>query len=89
MAVPLPYSHEQNNEPIIIRDFIEAALVDAILKEDGIPHYIKSYHDRAYAGIFQAQRGWGCVVAPAEFTNGIRALLAVLRSGEAPDEEEP
>jgi hypothetical protein len=87
MAVPFPY--EKNDAPIIIRDFIEASLVDAILKEDGIPHYIKSYHDRAYAGIFQAQNGWGCVVAPAEFANGIRALLAVLRSGEAPDEEEP
>jgi hypothetical protein len=74
----------ENDNPIILRNEIEAGLLDAILKEDGIPHYIMTYHDRAYDGIWQLQSGWGCVVAPPEFKSGIRALLAVLRT-EAED----
>ena len=43
---------------------IEAAALDVILNEQGIPHQMQSYHDSAYDGIFQDQKGWGCVMAP-------------------------
>ncbi len=68
-----------DRRPITLRNEIEASLVDAILREDGIPHFVKSYHDRAYDGIFQFQRGWGCVDAPPEYRLGIRALLQAIR----------
>ena len=71
---------EEDRSPILLRNEIEASLVDAILHEDGIPHMVRSYRDRAYSGIWQAQYGWGQVDAPREYRNGIRALIAVLRS---------
>lgn len=38
---------------------VEANLLSLILKQEGIPHAIKSYHDIVYDGIFQLQKGWG------------------------------
>lgn len=71
---------DEDQSPILLRNEIEASLVDAILREDGIPHLVRSYRDRAYSGIWQYQYGWGLVEAPREYRNGIRALIAVLRS---------
>ncbi len=71
---------EEDSSPILLRNEVEASLVDMILKEDGIPHLVLSYRDRAYSSIWQCQYGWGHIDAPARYRNGIRALLAVLRS---------
>jgi hypothetical protein len=81
---------EDNKEPISLRNEIEASLLDAILKEDGIPHFVQSYHDRAYDGLWQIKNGWGCVVSPPEYKSGIRALLAVLRreAGSIPHDDD-
>ncbi len=83
---------EKDDEPIFLRNEIEASLLDVILEQDGIPHFVKSFHDRAYDGIFQLQNGWGCVDSPPQYKNGIRALLAVLRREaelSLPDEDSP
>ncbi len=53
---------------------IEASLVDSELSERGIPHIIVSFHDSAYDGLFQAQKGWGVVKAPKEFEDEIKAV---------------
>lgn len=53
---------------------VEASLVDAVLNERGIPHLIVSFHDSAYDGLFQAQKGWGIVKAPKEFEDEIKAV---------------
>ncbi|MFP4562189.1 MAG: hypothetical protein ACLFRY_02660 [Spirochaetia bacterium] len=53
---------------------IEAGLMKAVLDERDIPFRIRSYHDSAYDGIFQAQLGWGHIEAPAEFTDQIRRI---------------
>ena len=71
---------EEDSSPIMLRNEVEASLVDAILKEDGVPHVVLSYRDRAYSGIWQYQYGWGHIEAPPRFRSGIRALLAVMRS---------
>ncbi len=71
---------EDDDTPIMLRNEVEASLVDAILREDGIPHVVHSYRDRAYSGIWQYQYGWGRIDAPPPYRSGIRALLAVLRS---------
>lgn len=54
----------ENSEESFIRiailgNEIEAQLIGSILKEQSIPHRIRSYHDTAYDGLFQFQKGWG------------------------------
>lgn len=34
-------------------------MIQSVLAENGIHSEIKSFHDTAYDGLFQAQRGWG------------------------------
>ena len=69
-------------EEIILRNEVEAALMEKILQEQGVPHFIMSYHDRVYDGLWQMQRGWGQIVAPEEYENGILAILRLVRSNE-------
>ena len=45
--------------------------MESVLKEQGIPHYIRTYHDSAYDGIWQKQIGWGAVEAPEEYRDVI------------------
>lgn len=59
---------------------IEARLLDAELEARGIPHILRSYHDQAYDGVFQLQKGWGVVLAPAEFRDEIETMLRDIRS---------
>jgi len=39
----------------------EANVIKSILEEHGIYAEIKSFHDTAYDGLFQAQYGWGLI----------------------------
>lgn len=64
----------------VLENQFEAELVAAILRERGVPHLIKSYYDIAYDGLFQLQRGWGAVFAPAGYGSEIRTLIDGLRS---------
>ena len=48
----------------ILENEIEARLVDSILTERKIPHGMRSYHDTAYDGLYQSQKGWGYISAP-------------------------
>jgi hypothetical protein len=47
----------------ILENLIEAQVLEDLLGQDGIPHRIVSFHDTAYDGLFQFQRGWGAVYA--------------------------
>lgn len=60
---------------------IEALLLESVLKERGIPHLLRSYHDTAYDGLFQAQKGWGLVTAPEGRLREILEILQDLRKG--------
>jgi hypothetical protein len=64
----------------VIDNQFEAQLLAAILVERDIPHIIKSYYDVAYDGIFQMQKGWGAVFAPAPYSEEIGEILAGLRT---------
>jgi hypothetical protein len=59
---------------VVVDSEIEARILEGVLREHGIPHLIKSYHDSAYNGLYQAQKGWGHVAAPAEYKDEIKAL---------------
>ena len=52
---------------LIIKNEIEAQLLESILNEHNIPHFIKSYHDLVYDGVFQFQKGWGHLEAPEKY----------------------
>jgi hypothetical protein len=71
-------------ERIVVLDHeVEARLLDEELKARGIPHILRSYHDQAYDGVFQLQKGWGVVLAPPEFRQAIEAILRDLRTAAA------
>jgi hypothetical protein len=65
---------EQFEKILILDNEIEAELLDSILIERDIPHLIQSYHDSAYDGIYQAQKGWGVVMAPEAFKEVIMSI---------------
>ena len=58
---------------------IEARLLESILKEREIPHRMRSYHDTAYDGLFQTQKGWGIINAPESYQEEIKEILSDVR----------
>jgi hypothetical protein len=64
----------------VLESEIEAQILDSILNEQGIPHHIQSYHDTAYDGIYQAQKGWGRISAPAAWSEEIKEILSDIRA---------
>ena len=60
----------------------EARLLEAALEERNIPHFIKSYHDSAYDGLFQTQMGWGHVEGPPERREEIEQVFRDLTGRE-------
>ena len=64
----------------ILENEIEAQLLGSILKERGIPHHIQSYHDTAYNGLYQTQKGWGRITAPGSRSEEIKAILFEIRA---------
>ncbi len=63
----------------ILENEIEAQLLGSILNERGIPHHIRSYHDTAYNGLFQVQKGWGYISAPPSWSEKITNILSEIR----------
>ena len=56
---------------LVLKNAIEASLLEEILKEKDVPHIIRSYHDLAYDGLWQTPTAWGQLDAPAEFKEEI------------------
>ena len=71
---------------VVIENGIEAQLIDSILKERDIPHRLRSYHDTAYDGLFQFQKGWGKLYAPKSYRQQILAVVKDIRSKYDRDE---
>jgi hypothetical protein len=65
---------EEFKKVLVLENEIEARLLDSVLNERNIPHRIRSYHDSAYDGIFQTQKGWGVVLAPPEYEEEVLAI---------------
>ena len=63
----------------ILENEIEARLLDSVLDERNIPHMIISYHDTAYNGLYQTQKGWGYVRAPVTYHNEISEILSHMK----------
>lgn len=53
----------------------EATLIKSLLEENDIYAQIKSYHDTAYDGLYQAQYGWGVIrVAENDFEKALKII---------------
>ena len=66
---------EEVEKIAVLENEIQAKLLAELLKEQKIPHIIKSYHDSAYDGLFQHFKGWGHVEAPEKFRNKILEII--------------
>ncbi|MDI6784814.1 MAG: hypothetical protein QME64_12070 [bacterium] len=69
----------------VLENEIQAQLLDDILKEQNIPHIMRSYHDSVYNGLYQLSKGWGRVDAPEQYRDEILAILETIKL-ENPDE---
>jgi hypothetical protein len=65
---------------VILENGIEAQLIGSILDQREIPHRVRSYHDTAYDGLFQVQKGWGKLYAPQEYKKEILQVIEQVRS---------
>ena len=65
---------------VVLENGIEAQLISSILDQRDIPHRIRSYHDTAYDGLFQFQKGWGKLLAPQTHREEILAVIEDIRS---------
>ena len=74
---------EDYKKASILENEFEAQLVASVLAERGIPHLLRSYHDTAFDGLFQTQKGWGDVSSPEEYHQEIKEILADLRRTDA------
>ncbi len=64
----------------ILESTIEAQVMGSVLEEENIPHLIRSYHDTAYDGLFQFQKGWGEIQSPLSHKEEILKILDEVRS---------
>ena len=65
---------------VTLENGIEAQLIGSILDQRNIPYRIRSYHDTAYDGLFQFQKGWGKLLAPRSHRQEILAVVEDVRS---------
>ncbi len=65
---------------VVLDNIIEAQVTDSVLNEREIPHQLRTYHDTAYDGLFQVQKGWGDILAPAEYKHEILQIIMDIRS---------
>ncbi|KPK89612.1 hypothetical protein AMJ80_09550 [bacterium SM23_31] len=65
---------------VVLENEVEASLMESILKERNIPHRMRTYHDLAYNGLFQFQKGWGHVEAPNNFKDEILTIYEDLKT---------
>ena len=69
-----------------LESLVEAQVVESILMDQHVPHRIRSFHDTAYDGLFQLQKGWGDLYAPASYESEIREILTGIRIQSTPPE---
>jgi hypothetical protein len=69
-------------EPIFLRNAVEANLLQALLEQEGIPHYVKPYRDPGRDGVWTFNTAWGQVECAAEHRERVKQLLEGLRQRE-------
>jgi hypothetical protein len=64
----------------VLENAIEAQLLSSVLSQYEVPHRLRSFHDTAYNGLFQLQKGWGEISGPEDVRQQVLGALAELRS---------
>jgi hypothetical protein len=54
-------------------------VLDSILRQAGVPHYIRPYSDASYKGSWRFVDAWGKVECPPEREAQVRKILEELR----------
>jgi hypothetical protein len=75
------------DELILLRNAAEAGLLGSLLREEGIPHFMKAYSGPAFEGLWTYKDSWGHVDAPQEYRQHIRDLLQDIRESTVEEEE--
>ncbi|MGO8678312.1 MAG: hypothetical protein ACLQVX_20925 [Limisphaerales bacterium] len=75
---------EKLEKIVVLDNEVQAELVTSVLSSRNIPHLMQSYHDSALDGLFQGQRGWGHIEAPASYRDEILGVVEDLKSGPPP-----
>jgi hypothetical protein len=70
---------ERFEKVAVLDNEVQAELMDGVLADRNIPHIMQSYHDSALDGLYQTGKGWGVILAPANFREEILAALADIR----------
>ena len=70
----------ESRKLIVFDNRIQANLLESILQEKDIPFMITSYHDPAYDGIWQEQKGWGHLEAPKEYHQEILSIFSDIKN---------
>ena len=68
---------------LVLENIIEAQMVASVLEQRRIPHRIRSFHDTAYDGLFQFQKGWGEIYAPPIHRTEILTIIKEIRSQDS------
>ncbi len=75
---------------IPIEKEIDARSLESVLQDREIPYTLVSYHDSAYAGLFQMEHGWGHVEVPLERVGEVEELYReVVDAGPEGPQEGP
>ncbi len=75
-----------------LQDAIEASFVSNLLTERSVPHMVESFHDSAYDGLFQLQKGWGCVLAEEQCREAVERAVEearATRDQQTPEDDAP
>lgn len=67
---------------LVIENQFEAQVLESILKDRKIPHFLKSYDDIAYGNLFQFHKCWGQLSAPEQFKKEIIEIVNDLRDSD-------
>ena len=59
----------------VLNSEAQARILESKLKEENIPHILRSYQEAAFDGVFQLHKGWGHVEAPDEYRAEVIRIL--------------
>ncbi|MDA3941396.1 MAG: hypothetical protein PF693_19165 [Spirochaetia bacterium] len=60
----------------------DATFMDSILTEKEIPHVMVSYSTTPFINLFQTQKGWGHITAPAQYLLEIETLYKEFKQSD-------
>ncbi len=80
--------NEEFEKISVLESDIEAQFIESILNEQEIPHRMQSFHDTAYDGLFQVQKGWGVIYAPPSYKQEIIEIINDARTQDQDQDQD-